>query len=225
MAVPVARPLKSGNGHVDLEVTLRSLVRLIEQVLPAASFGKLVDIRDGAVTAIVCSERDTARGLLAALRRNGFARRARNGLAAGVGISLDTVEIGRLPQALDEARVALDFASAGRPLMHFPDIELPEFLLRRPDPAAFRLIPEWVRHFRSDHGEPGELARTIRLFADCSFNVKRTAQRLGVHTNTAYFRLNRINKLTGVDARTYAGASLLLSALRLSEINGDTGPG
>jgi sugar diacid utilization regulator len=40
-------------------------------------------------------------------------------------------------------------------------------------------------------------------------------------TNTVYFRLNRIKKLTGVDARTYAGTSLLLTALRLSEVHGN----
>jgi hypothetical protein len=224
MAVAVARPLRWGNGHIDLEVTLRSLVRLLEQVLPAANFGRLVDIRDGRVTAIACSDADTARGLLAALRRNGFARRAGNGLAAGVGISLDTIDIGRLPEALDEALLALDFTCAGRPLMHFSDIDLPEFLIRRADDAAYRLIPDWVRHFSpGDHDRSGELTRTIRAFADCNFNVKRTAQRLGVHTNTVYFRLNRIEKLTGVDARTYAGTSLLLTALRLSEIHGTAG--
>lgn len=226
MAVAVARPLQSGNGHIDLEATLRSLVRLVEQVLPAAKFGKLVDIRDGRVTAIACSEADTARGLSAALRRNGFARRAGNGLAAGVGISLDASEIGGLPAALDEALIALDFASASRPLIHFSDIELPDFLLRRAHDAAVRLIPEWVRHFSPGDGDPSRaLLRTIRAFADCNFNVKRTAQRLGVHTNTVYFRLNRIKKLTGVDARTYAGTSLLLTALRLSEIHGKAGPG
>jgi hypothetical protein len=220
MAVAVVRPLQSGNGHIDLEVTLRSFVRLIEQVLPSATFGKLVDIRDGGVTAIACSDTDTARGLLAALRRNGFARRAGKGLAAGVGISLDTMEIDWLPEALAEARMALDFASASRPLMHFSDIDLPEFLIRRADNAAFRLIPEWARHFSpGDDEQSNGLARTIRAFADCNFNVKRTAQRLGVHTNTVYFRLNRIKKLTGVDARTYAGTSLLLTALRLSEIH------
>ena len=218
MAVAVARPLQSGNGHVDLEVTLRSLVRLIEQVLPSADFGKLIDIRNGGVTAIACSDTDTARGVLAALRRNGF-RHARNGLAAGVGVSLDTTEIGRLPQALAEADLALGFAGAARPLMHFADIDLPEFLLRRADTAALRLIPDWVRHFSPEDEPTRELARTVAAFADCNFNVKRTAQRLGVHTNTVYFRLNRIKKLTGVDARTYAGTSLLLTALRLEEIH------
>jgi hypothetical protein len=226
MAVVVARPLRPGNGHVDLEVRLRSLVRLIEQVLPAATFGKLMDIRDGGVTAIACSDADTGRGVLTALRRNGFARRVRDGVAAAVGISLDTNEIGGLPTALEEARMALDFASAGRPLMHFSDIDLPEFLIRRAGSAAFRLVPEWVRHFSPGVDEPARtLARTVRAFADCNFNVKRTARRLGVHTNTVYFRLNRIKKLTGVDARTYAGTSLLLTALRLTEIQGDTRQG
>jgi hypothetical protein len=223
LAVAVARPLQSGNGkQVDLEVTLRSFVRLIEQVLPAANFGRLADIRNGGVTAIACSDGETARGLLAALRRNGFARRAGNGLAAGVGVSLDTNEIGRLPAALDEALVALDFASAARPLVHFSDIDLPEFLIRRADNTALRLIPEWARHFGAgDDDQSRALTRTIRAFADCNFNVKRTAQRLGVHTNTVYFRLNRVKKLTGVDARTYAGTSFLLTALRLTEIHGD----
>jgi sugar diacid utilization regulator len=76
-----------------------------------------------------------------------------------------------------------------------------------------------VRHFSPDDEQARGLARTIATFADCNFNVKRTAQRLDLHTNTVYFRLNRIKKLTGVDARTYAGTSLLLTALRLSEIH------
>jgi transposase-like protein len=223
MTVAVARPLQSGNGkQIDLEVTLRSFVHLIDQVLPSAIFGKLVDIRNGEVTAIACSDTDTARGLVAALRRNGFARRAANGVAAGVGIGLDTNEIARLPRALEEARLALDFASATRPLVHFPDIDLPEFLIRRADSAAVRLVPEWARHFSpADDEQARELSRTIRAFADSNFNVKQTARRLGVHANTVYFRLNRINKLTGIDPRTYSGTSFLLTALRLVELHRD----
>ena len=57
----------------------------------------------------------------------------------------------------------------------------------------------------------------MRAFADASLNVKQTARRLGVHANTVYFRLNRIRKLTGIDPRTFSGASLLLTALRLLE--------
>jgi hypothetical protein len=219
LAVAVARPLQSGNGkHIDLEVTLRSLVRLVQQQLPSAVFGKLVDIRHGEVTVIVSSDDDTSRRFLKVLRQHGFGRRGVNGMGAGIGVSLDTTEIARLPECLEAARLAVEFASATRPLMHFADIELPEFLIRRADKTALRLIPEWTRHLTPAGGSQStELSRTIHAFAECSLNVKQTARYLSVHTNTVYFRLNRINKLTGIDPRTYSGTSLLLTALRLRE--------
>jgi hypothetical protein len=215
MAVAVARPIQRANGNqIDFEVTLRSLGRLMEQVLPSASFGRLIAVQNCGVTAIVCSDGNTARGMLEAFGRNGFDRRSAKGLAADIGVSLDTTEISRLPQALEEARLALDFVSPTRALVHFSEIDLSEFLIQRADKAAFRLIPEWARHFTPD-GELSELSSTIRTFADCNFNVKQTARHLKVHTNTVYSRLNRINKLTGIDPRTYSGTSRILTAFRL----------
>jgi hypothetical protein len=223
MAVAVARPHWPENGsHVDLEVALRSYVRLFEQVLPPTTFGRLVDIRNSEVTVIASSEGDTASRLLQALSRDGFAGRAGNGHAARVGVSLDVVDIDRLPQALEEAQMALEFASPARPLMPFSDIDLQELLVRRADPVAARLIPKWAGLLSPNGNDQSrELRRTIQVFADCSFNVKRTAQRLGIHTNTVYFRLNRIKKLTAIDPRTYSGTSLILTVLRLVEIHGD----
>jgi hypothetical protein len=224
MAVAVARPFESpGNGkQIDLDVTRRSLMRLMQQVLPSAVFGKLVDIREGEVTAIVSSDANTSRGFLKVLRQHGLGRRAAAGLAAGIGVSLDTDEVARLPESLEEARLALEFASGNRPLMHFSDVNLPEFLIRRADKTALRLIPEWMRHLAAaEGGQLGELSRTIRAFAESSLNVKQTARRLGVHANTVYFRLNRINKLSGIDPRTFSGTSLLLTSLRLLEAHGN----
>jgi sugar diacid utilization regulator len=135
-------------------------------------------------------------------------------------VSLDTVEVPRLPESLEQARLALEFSSAAQPLVRFADIDLSEFLIRRADKNVLQLIPDWTRHLIADGGDQsGELSRTIRAFADCHLNVKQTARRLGVHTNTVYFRLNRINKLTGIDPRTFSGSSLLLTALRLLEIH------
>jgi hypothetical protein len=223
LAIAVAKPLLSVNGHpVDLEVTLRSFVRLFEQVLSPALFGRLVDIRNSQVTAIVCRETETGRELLQVLRRGGFAKRAANGHAVCVGISRDVADVARLPEAFAEAEIALQFAGAAHPLMHFSDIDLADLLVRRADRIALRLIPEWAQRLHAaEDGQSRELSRTIRAFADCNFNVKRTARVLRVHTNTVYFRLNRMKKLAGLDPRTYAGASTILAALRLLEIHGD----
>ena len=89
-------------------------------------------------------------------------------------------------------------------------------------------MPKWVDRFRAADGiKAGELSSTIRAFAECNLNVKQTARRLALHTNTVYFRLNRIRELTGVDPRSFSGASLLLTTLRLIEArtNGDGGHG
>ncbi len=175
-----------------------------------------MEIRNGEIVVIVSSESDAARSFLKVLSRSGFGRRAANGLAAGMGVSLDAKEVARLPQSLEEARLALDFVNVTQPILHFADIDLPEFLIRRAEPTALRLIPEWTRHF-TGAGQSGELSRTVRAFADSSLNVKQTARRLGVHANTVYFRLNRVNQLTGIDPRSFAGISLLVTALRLME--------
>jgi hypothetical protein len=55
------------------------------------------------------------------------------------------------------------------------------------------------------NGEGSDPTRTIRQFAKCYFSVNRTARHLNLHTNTIYFRLNRIRELTGIDPRSYAG--------------------
>jgi sugar diacid utilization regulator len=109
-----------------------------------------------------------------------------------------------------------EFAEARRPVVNFAEIDLVELLLSRPDRTAFRLIPEWASRLRDvDSKKSGDLLRTVRAFADSDLNVKRTARHLKLHTNTIYFRLNRIKKLTGVDPRSFSGASLLLTAMRV----------
>jgi hypothetical protein len=219
VALAVARPLPSGNGtQIDGEVTLRSTLRLIEQVLPSSVFGKLVGIHNGEAVAIVSGESVTARRVADALRRH-LSPRSRNAPVAAIGVSLDASEIARLPQALEEARLALEFATAERPVHHFSDIDLPELLLRRADDIALRLIPPWASRLHPPETDQSRgLIRTIQAFAACNLNVKQTAQRLGVHTNTVYFRLNRIQKLAGLDPRSYSGVSKLLTVLRLLEI-------
>jgi hypothetical protein len=225
LAVAVGRLIPSAKREqFDAEAALRSLVRLIQQELPSADFGKLVAYQNAQVTAIVCSRSSPGLGLMKILRRQGFAKRSEHAAGMCLGISGDATDTSALPEALQEARLALEFASPAHPLKCFRDIDLPEFLIRRADKAALRLIPEWTRQLTDGNGAAEDLSRTIRAFADRSLNVKQTALHLGVHTNTVYFRLNQIKLMTGVDPRTFSGLSLLTTALRLAEANGVKDP-
>jgi sugar diacid utilization regulator len=213
IAVAIARLTPSGNGKAfDCAFELERLSECFHRALAPEHFGRLIDIRKDEVLAIVAGSADISKRLLNALSATAVDLAS----SVGIGISLDATEISALPLAYQEAERAVELTRADRPIMHFADIDLMEFLVRRPDPAARRLIPPWAgRLVGADNGKSGELSRTILQFADCNFNVKRTARRLDLHTNTVYFRLNRIRELTGIDPRSYSGLSLLLTTLRM----------
>jgi hypothetical protein len=219
MTVALIRPFSLDSKQVDAEVARRSFVRLLQQVLPSSMFGKLIGLRNGEVVVIANSDADTAARLSKYLGLSGVGERRAS--VACVGVGLDKGDIVRLPEALGEASIALDLTSPARAMVRFSEIDLTEALAHRADRAVFRLIPDWVRESHAS-GRERDLIGTIRAFAECSLNVKEAAGRLRVHTNTVYFRLNQIKKRTGVDPRTFAGTSLLITALRLLDNEDDS---
>ncbi|MCF0079300.1 helix-turn-helix domain-containing protein [Streptomyces lomondensis] len=44
-----------------------------------------------------------------------------------------------------------------------------------------------------------EFARTAEVYLDCAGQAARAAAELGIHRQTLYYRLSRIEKLTGLD--------------------------
>jgi sugar diacid utilization regulator len=217
VTVALVRQFAAADGkQVDVEVATRSMARLLNQVLPSSIFGKLVGVRNGETVVIAGSGADTSVLLAKYLARQGFGKRGAAQGGAAVGMGLNKAGITHLPEALAEARAALDLAKPNRPMLRFSEVDLAEYLIRRADGTALRLVPAWL-HEAHANGRDRDLLRTIRAFADCSLNVKETANRLGVHPNTVYFRLNQIQSRTGVDPRTFEGTALLVNSLRLLE--------
>ncbi|MET7323507.1 helix-turn-helix domain-containing protein [Streptomyces sp. NPDC005549] len=59
-----------------------------------------------------------------------------------------------------------------------------------------------------------ELARTAEVYLDCAGQAGRTAAELGVHRQTLYYRLSRVEQLTGLDLDDGEGRLLLHMALK-----------
>ena len=57
------------------------------------------------------------------------------------------------------------------------------------------------------------LSDTLRAYADCDMNVLRTAKSLGIHPNTIYARMKRINDATGMNASSYHALTEILLAM------------
>jgi hypothetical protein len=77
-----------------------------------------------------------------------------------------------------------------------------------PDPAVRPLL------------EPAhaELARTAEAFLDCAGQAGRTSQVLGIHRQTLYYRLARVERLTGLDLGAGEDRLLLHMALKSARL-------
>ncbi|MGW5132940.1 PucR family transcriptional regulator [Streptomyces sp. NPDC004135] len=71
-----------------------------------------------------------------------------------------------------------------------------------------------------------ELARTAEVYLDCAGQAARAAAELGIHRQTLYYRLSRIEKLTGLDLDDGEDRLLLHMALKGARLSpgGATGP-
>ncbi len=59
-----------------------------------------------------------------------------------------------------------------------------------------------------------ELARTAEVFLDCAGQASRTAAELGIHRQTLYYRLSRVQQITGLDLNDGEDRLLLHMALK-----------
>ncbi|MER5934476.1 helix-turn-helix domain-containing protein [Streptomyces sp. NPDC002054] len=65
-----------------------------------------------------------------------------------------------------------------------------------------------------------ELARTAEVFLDCAGQAGRAAAALGIHRQTLYYRLSRVEQLTGLDLDEGEDRLLLHMALKAARLPG-----
>lgn len=77
-----------------------------------------------------------------------------------------------------------------------------------PDPAVRPLLAP----------SHAELARTAEVFLDRAGQASRTAAELGIHRQTLYYRLGRVQQLTGLDLNDGEDRLLLHMALKQARL-------
>jgi carbohydrate diacid regulator len=128
-----------------------------------------------------------------------------------IGVGLDVREIAELARSYSEAVVATQLRGARTAIRHLLEVDVNEYFRQTADPTARRLISRLPDEVLA---EP--LRTTLWSFAAANLNVKECARQLDVHTNTVYYRLNRVQRLTGLDPRNFAALSQIMTALQAS---------
>jgi hypothetical protein len=135
------------------------------------------------------------------------------GPAALIGISADAPSTSHIPNALSEAKLALDFASVADRVMPYARIPFRNMLIRIAAEKMHSALPQWVDGFlEADKKSRGSLTATLRAYAEADMNVLKTAKNLSIHPNTIYARMQRINDITKLNPLTYNALTELLLA-------------
>jgi PucR C-terminal helix-turn-helix domain/GGDEF-like domain len=141
---------------------------------------------------------------------------ARRGVRLAVGVSTVHAGLPEVPEAYAEAQAARDGLGGSSGVLALSALSSLDYLVLRDDETARRLIRPQVRQFVADDlAAGGTLITTLVEFAACDMNAKTAAERLHLHVNTAYYRLERIAMRTGCDLRRLADVMELLIAVRL----------
>jgi DNA-binding PucR family transcriptional regulator len=174
----------------------------------------IIGIRDNHVVAILSATRRTS-GWTApqtSVADRVYPALRRVGPAALIGLSNDAPSTSHIPKAANEARLALDLASVGNRVARYSDISLRQMLITRARDAAPSSQPAWAERLVTAD-KRGALAATLRSYADCNMNAQKTALLLGIHPNTVYSRIQKVERLTGLNALQFHALSELLLAL------------
>ncbi|MGK5628770.1 helix-turn-helix domain-containing protein [Streptomyces sp. URMC 123] len=137
---------------------------------------------------------------------------------AAAGIATPRAGLDEMPEAWREAVAAARAARADArlgPVAEWSAIGPYRVLAGLPAGAA--ADPAVAPLLRPAHAQ---LARTAEVFLDCAGQAGRAAAALGIHRQTLYYRLSRVEQLTGLDLDEGEDRLLLHMSLKAARLRG-----
>lgn len=136
------------------------------------------------------------------------------GIAALIGVSSDVPSTSHIHRALQEATLALEFATVAKRVVQYTDIPVRRMMLRLSRDSLRAALPAWADAlYAADKKIRGALNATLHAYAEANMNVLQAAKLLAVHPNTIYSRINKVQDITGKNALVYHDLTELLLAL------------
>jgi hypothetical protein len=146
----------------------------------------------------------------------GLQRASAGQVRLAIGVSTVHNGLREVPQAYAEAQVARDALGTADGVLALPLLSAFDYLVLREAQTAQRLIRPQVERFVTEDLAAGRtLITTLVAYAEADLNAKVAAERLHLHVNTAYYRLDKIAERTGYDLRRLADVVELVIAVRL----------
>lgn len=136
---------------------------------------------------------------------------------ARVRVAYGTIvkEIKEVSRSYKEAKMALDVGKifySDRRVMAYSNLGIGRLIYQLPMPLCKMFIKEIFSETTPDQFDE-ETLTTINKFFENNLNVSETSRQLYIHRNTLVYRLDKLQKSTGLDLRTFEDAITFRIAL------------
>ena len=136
---------------------------------------------------------------------------------ANVNIAYGTIinEIKEVSRSYKEAKMALDVGKifySGQEIVAYNRLGIGRLIYQLPIPLCRMFIREIFEGKNPDDFDE-ETLQTINKFFENSLNVSETSRQLYIHRNTLVYRLDKLQKTTGLDLRVFEDAITFKIAL------------
>ena len=138
-------------------------------------------------------------------------------LTAGLGrCAVSPLE---LKKSYEDAKLAWEVAierqQAG--CLFIDEFNLEKLICRIPQSVSDSFVEDQLGNLLQQR-DSAELIKLVRVWCESNFNQTLASRRLNIHKNTLCYRLNRFEKVTGLDLRTFNNAVAVYIALYSKQI-------
>jgi carbohydrate diacid regulator len=138
---------------------------------------------------------------------------------AGAAYGTIVKDLKDLSKSYKEAHMAMDVGQifyAGRRILSYNELGIGRLIFQLPVNLCKMFLHEIFGDYDPSSIDQETLA-TINTFFDNNLNVSETARQLFIHRNTLVYRMEKLQKVTGLDIRTFEDAMTFRIALMVSE--------
>ena len=123
-----------------------------------------------------------------------------------------------LIKSYEEAKATLSLGQKLHPdkaIYIYSDIILPRIINQIPLAEQEYFVNYYLRGLL----KKPPLLKTLEAYFASDLDLKATAQKLNIHKNTLYYRFDKIEKLIGLDPRSFHNAIKIVLAILMNQIN------
>ncbi|MCL1936487.1 MAG: helix-turn-helix domain-containing protein [Defluviitaleaceae bacterium] len=118
-----------------------------------------------------------------------------------------------------EAKMALEVARIFYPektVINYEELGLGRLIYQLPDMLCKMFMDEVLGNITVEYFDD-EILTTVNKFFENNLNVSETSRQLYIHRNTLVYRIDKLQKITGLDVRSFDDAIIFKMALMVSK--------